>query len=165
MVEAYAKIGMTIPMGDAKSISDLIEDLAILTYEDRFWDLNTDTTTPGYKMLVPGQYGGMRLYLTGLNHERRTTKVTTIPLNIGDIFIFAGDAFTSPAQAMEKTGAYIYLGDNTFATYDNGVKTFKADGVTRTAHAYGGEEKFLDDELTQLYGSSFFAVLRPSMGN
>ncbi|MBQ2818974.1 MAG: DUF11 domain-containing protein [Clostridia bacterium] len=165
MVEAYAKIGMTLPVGDAKSISDLIEDITIPTYENRFWDLNPDQTTAGYRMLVPGQYGGMRLYLQGLNHERRTTKVTTIPLNIGDIFIFAGDAFTTPAQAMQKTDMYIYLGDNTFATYDNGVKTFQADGVTRTAHAYGGEEKFLDDELTQLYGSSFFAVLRPSMGN
>ncbi len=165
MVEAYAKAGMTIPLGDAKSIKDLIEDITILTYENRFMDLNPDQTTPGYRMLVPGQYGGMRLYLQGLNHERRAVKVTTVPLNIGDIFIFAGDAFTTPAQALEKTDLYIYLGDNTFATYDNGVKTFQADGVTRTAHAYGGEEKFLDDELTQLYGSSFFAVIRPSMGN
>ena len=108
-------------------------------------------------------FHNFRLNTTGAIHNARIKKLTTDALMPGDIIVFSGDPFSNISDLPNECNLYIYLGNDTFITYDGGVKTFTANGKDRSAHYTGYSAKYLDDELAQLFGCGVFAVLRPSL--
>jgi len=159
MKEVYSQCGATLNIGSAVSVYDLWND--VFTYSGTSYiTMVSGSSNAGQKMLAPSLYGGCRLY-DATGETIRVKKLTTESLMVGDVIVFS----SNPGATLSgiSYNLYIYLGNDTFVTYDGGVKTFTANGIDRSAHWANGTEKFLDDEVAQLFGSSAFAVLRPSL--
>ncbi|MBQ2818972.1 MAG: hypothetical protein IJF14_01160 [Clostridia bacterium] len=159
----YSKIGASLNLGGAQTIYALLDDIFTYNTGTGFAYMATSSNNAGQKMLAPGLYGGYRLNTTGAIHNARIKKLTTDALMPGDIIVFSGDPFSNISDLPNECNLYIYLGNDTFITYDGGVKTFTANGKDRIAHYTGYSAKYLDDELAQLFGCGVFAVLRPSL--
>lgn len=163
MKEIYSYCGATTNTGTAASAYGLWDDIFKL-YGSSHVIFASGSSNAGQKIMVPGLYGGCRM-LDNEGLTSRIKKLTTDTLLPGDIIVFASNPAATLPSLNNYCNIYVYLGNDTFVTYDGGVKTFTADGKTLTAHSSGGAVKFLDDELTQLFGSAAFAVLRPSLAN
>ncbi len=160
MKEVYDKAGYTLTLGGATSIYELWDDIFKLNGSS-YVEMTGSTSSAGYKMLAPNLYGGCRLF--DAKETPRIKKLTTEALLPGDVIIFTENPSATLSSLSSYCNLYIYMGNDTFITYDGGVQTFTADGKTRTSHTGSSAVKFLDDKLTQLFGSSAFAVLRPSL--
>jgi hypothetical protein len=159
MREVYSKIGAGLNLGNATNIYSLLDD--IFAFSSSHITM-ASTSNAGKKMLVPNLYGGCRV-LDAKGETSRIKKLTSETLLPGDIIICASNPSKSLPDLTNYCDMYIYLGNDTFLTYDGGISTFTANGIDRTAHSTGGAKKYLDDELIQLFGASAFAVLRPSL--
>ncbi len=134
---------------------DLFGDATVGAVLDQLIDTENrtcHTTTELSKMIAPNLYGGYLIrygWLYNPSQNSRTRLVSEAELEEGDIIL---------ADYSGGSIVYVYIGNSTLATVENGVcKT-----LTIGKNIHGTDA---DNILISLLGYDRFAVLRPSMAN
>ena len=154
--EIYGKnLGIDI-FSEYATVSEALEEI-LLTYTGGIAVKDEDKTALA-KTLVPTLYGGhdIRKVQPTMENIDQTRVLSEEELEVGDVIL--ANIFSSALGKGNKIGetVFIYLGDSTLLTVENGV----AKTVNIGLDIYGSDS---DNVLFALNAYSKFAVVRPSM--
>lgn len=150
--KALYKDALGIDIFPETTVTDVIN--GVINHSNYTYEKQTELS----KMLAPNLYGGCDLYTTTyvqLDGER-TRLLSEEELSVGDILM--ADIFPAGVWKGNFAGdvCYIYLGNSTLLTVEDGKATTKTIGLD----IYG---KDADNILVALPAYNRFAVIRPSM--
>ena len=169
MVEFYQKAlgyDLTSKLEGCTDFDGILRKLFDAHTNSDYMTINYDlsgSTGDLMSMHAPGMYGGVRVRSTGPeDHAVRVKRLTDKSFAVGDIIIYSGNATSKATQFTENAGMYIYLGNEWFLHYDNGIELIRANGRDNICIAFQGTKMYATDRLAQLCGAGTFIMLRPA---
>ena len=169
MVEFYQKAlgyDLTQKLEGCTDLSSMMKKLFDAHLTSDYMTMNYDLSgaTGELMSLNPaGMYGGSRVRSTGTDdHFYRVKRLTDKCFAIGDIIVYSGSAANKADKFSENAGMFIYLGNDIFIHYNDGIELVRANGINNTILTYGGSKVYATDKLAELCGAATFVVLRPA---